>query len=289
MRTGSMRSQIIAALAVVGLFLLMAAAHVAGSVLAHEVNKHTSEGVSLFPAAGVTVATLLLVRRRLWPVVLVATFLSELSANFWYIGEVAGTAWGSALSNTVEPLLGAWLVLGMLGRAPYLQRPRDLAAFVVGAAAGGPVLGTLVGVTSTRFTPGHSPFFDVAGRWFVGDGLGVLIVGSLIMAWGRPEGRLPRGTRSAIEAVALLLTLVGVCVAAFWGRLPALAYLTLPVLGWAALRFRSRGATAGAAVVAFFADWATLSHHGLFYKLSPHSASTALWQLQLFLGILMVA
>ena len=50
--------------AAAGLFVLMVAGHVAGAVLAHEVNNVTSQGVSLFPAAGLTVAVLLRLRTR---------------------------------------------------------------------------------------------------------------------------------------------------------------------------------------------------------------------------------
>jgi PAS domain S-box-containing protein len=270
------------------LSLVVVLGHVAGALLAHEVNNVTSQGVSLFPAAGLTVAVLLLVPRRSWWIALLSTFASEYLTNELLADEVFGTAFGSALSNVVEPLLGAEVVLWWLGHAPRLERPRELWAFLVGAVTVGPLLGTLVGVTSTRFTPGHAGFFHVAGRWFVGDGLGVLIVGSLILAWCLPDPAERRTRRHAVEAAVLAAVLALVTWLAFWGSVPALAYVTLPVLAVIALRFGVRGATTGGAVIAALADWATLSDHGLFYELSREHADSALWQLQLFLGIVLL-
>ena len=169
-------------LGVVALFLVVAAAHAAGTAAVYQFNHLTSAGEVFFPAAGVTVAALLLVPRRWWPVVLVATFASELAADL-ILGEVAATAAGSALANTAEPVLGAALVLGAVGGCPQLSRRRDLVAFVLGAAVAGPALGALIGAAATRFTHPHSPFFTVFARWWTGDALGVLIVGSVILAW----------------------------------------------------------------------------------------------------------
>ena len=125
---------------------------------------------------------LLLVPRRRWPVVLTATLLAELAGNF-LIGEVAGTAIGSAASNVVEPVVGAWIVLRILGGPPVLDRRRHLFVFLGGACAVGPLIGAILGSASTQLTPNHDSYLSVLGRWFTGDALGVLVVGSLILAW----------------------------------------------------------------------------------------------------------
>jgi PAS domain S-box-containing protein len=269
------------------LFAVVVAAHAAGTELAYHVNKVTSEGVPLFPAAGVTVSALLLVPRRAWPVVLVAAFSSELIGNV-FLHEVAGTAIGSALSNTVEPLLGAWVVVRWIGDAPALNHRMQLVAFLAGAVVAGPVLGALVGATSTQFTPHHVAWGGVLWRWWVGDGLGVLVVGSLILASARRGARRIGHGLSGIEAAAVAAGLIAVTWWAFWGGVPALAYATIPVLGWAALRFGVIGATTGGAIVAVISDWATLDGRGLFAVIAKGSHNEALWQLQLFLGVLLL-
>lgn len=272
-----------AGLAAVALFLVVAAAHAAGTVVVYQFNHLTSAGEEFFPAAGVTVAVLLLVPRRWWPVALVATFASELAADM-ILGEVAGTAIGSALANTAEPVLGAALVLYAAGGCPQLSRRRDLVAFVLGAAVAGPALGALIGTTATRFTHPHGPFFLVFARWWTGNALGVLIVGSVIVAWLTRDSSPVRPRYALLEGSLLAVVTCLITWLVFWRWHPALAYLALVPLGWAALRFSTRGATAVGAAIAVGAEWATATGHGLFATLSRHH-DQALWFLQLYLAV----
>jgi len=243
----------------------------------------TSAGEVFFPAAGVTVAALLLVSRRWWPVVLAAAFGCELAAHV-ILGEVVGTAIGSALASIAEPALGAVLVLWVLGDRPQLSRRRDLATFVLCAAVAAPALGALIGAVATRFTQPHGPFLTVFGRWWTGGTLGVLIVGSLILVWFPWEASPVRPRHALFEGSLLAVMTCLVTWLAFWLWPPELAYLALVPLGWAAIRFGTRGATAAGAVIAVLAEWATAADHGLFAAVS-HTHDRALWFLQLFLAV----
>ena len=261
----------------------MAAAHAIGTMVVYQFNHLTSAGEVFFPAAGVTVAALLLVPRRWWPVVLAATFATELAADL-ILGEVVVTAIGSALANTAEPALGASLVLRVTGGCPQLSRRRDLAVFVLGAAVAGPALGALIGATATRFTHPHGPFHIVFARWWTGDALGVLIIGSVILAWLTRDVRTIRPRYAPFEGSLLAVITCLVTWLAFWRWHPALAYLALVPLGWAAIRFGTRGAASAGAVIAVLAEWATGTGHGLFAVISG-SHDQGLWYLQLFLAV----
>jgi len=281
--TGWARLRAGAGLGAVALFLAVAVAHAAGMAVVYQFGHLTSAGEVFFPAAGVTVAALLLVPRRWWPVVLAAAFGSELAARM-IVGEVAGTAIGSALAHPAEPVLGAVLVLWALGVRPQLSRRRDLAAFVLCAAVVAPALGALIGAVATRFTHPHGPFFTVFARWWTGDALGVLIVGSLILAWLTREASPVRPRHALFEGSLLAVMTCLVTWLAFWRWPPELAYLALVPLGWAAIRFGTRGATAAGAVIVVLAEWATAADHGLFAAVS-HTHDRALWFLQLFLAV----
>ena len=270
-------------LGAVALFLAVAAAHAAGMAVVYQFSHFTSAGEVFFPAAGVTVAALLLVPRRWWPVVLAAAFGSELAAHL-ILSEVAGAAIGSALASIVEPALGAVLVLRALGGRPQLSRRRDLVTFVLCAAVVAPALGALIGAVATRFTHPHGPFLTVFGRWWTGGALGVLIVGSLILAWLTREASPVRPRHVLFEGSLLAVMTCLVTWLAFWRWPPELAYLALVPLGWAAIRFGTRGATAAGAVIAVLAEWATAADHGLFAAIS-HTHDRALWFLQLFLAV----
>jgi signal transduction histidine kinase len=272
-----------AGLGAVALFLAVAAAHAAGTAVVYQFSHLTSAGEVFFPAAGVSVAVLLLVPRRWWPVVLAAAFGSELAAGV-ILGEVAGTAIGAALASIAEPTLGAVLVLRALGGRPQLSRRRDLATFVLCAAVVAPALGALIGTVATRFTHPHGPFLTVFGRWWTGGALGVLIVGSLILAWLTREASPVRPRHAVFEGSLLAVMTCLVTWLAFWRWPPELAYLALVPLGWAAIRFGTRGATAAGAVIAVLAEWATAADRGLFAAVS-HTHDRALWFLQLFLAV----
>src|SRR4029077_20834092 len=51
----------------------------------------------------------------------------------------------------------------------------------------------------------------------------------------------------------------------------ALLYLPLPFLLWAAVRFGSRGLTAGVCIVAFLTIWGAAHGHGPFSEKSPEA------------------
>lgn len=282
-RAGWARRWARARAAAVALFVVVAAAHAAGTAVVYQFNHLTSAGEVFFPAAGVTVAALLLVPRRWWPAVLAATFASELAADL-ILGEVAMTAIGSALANTAEPLLGAALVLRVVGGCPQLSRRHDLVAFVLGAAAAGPAFGALIGATATRFTQPHGAFPIVFARWWTGDALGVLIVGSVILSWLTRDLSPVRPRYALFEGSLLAILTCLITWLVFWRWSPALAYLALVPLGWAAIRFGTRGATAAGAVIAVLAEWATGTGHGLFAVISRNHGQ-ALWYLQLFLAV----
>lgn len=91
---------------------------------------------------------LLLARRRLWPGVLVATFATNLVGNL-VLGIGAATVVGGAVANTVEPLVGALVVLHFLDTRPKLDDRRHLVVILAGAGVVGPLLGAVVGLRAS--------------------------------------------------------------------------------------------------------------------------------------------
>ena len=110
------------------------------------------------------------------------------------------------------------------------------------------------------------PFATVLARSWTGDGLGMLIVGGLLLAWLADPGSPARPRHRAAEAVALGASAALLGWLAFWAWRPGLTYLCLLPLGWAALRFGARGATSVAGVLAVAGEWATLTDHGMFRR-----------------------
>lgn len=270
---------------VAGAILLIAgfaAGRAAGTVL---VSRLTA-GEVFFPAAGVTVAALLLLPRGMWGVILAAAFCCELGADL-VMGETVTRAVGSAVASTVGPAVGAVVLLAWVGGPPLLSRRRQLLAFIGGPAAIGTGLGALIGAAVTVFLGPHGDFFAVLARWWTGDALGVLIVGGLLVAWLTETSWLVRPRYRRVEVSALAASAALLAWLAFWSWRPGLTYLSLLPLGWAAIRFGARGATAVAMLMAVVGEWGTVTGHGLFAAVS-HTSLQALWLLQLFLAVAIV-
>ena len=87
-----------------------------------------------------------------------------------------------------------------------------------------------------------------------------------------------------MEGCALAVCAGALTWLAFWAWHPGLTYLCLVPLGWAAVRFGARGATAVAALMAVAGEWGTVTDHGLFAAIS-HDHGQALWLVQLFLAV----
>ena len=242
------------------LFACVALAYLAGAVLSWQ-----SFGADItpafFPPAGVTVAAMLLTPRSRWFAIVAAIVVAEIGVDLYYGAGVAAAS-GYALANSVEPVVGASLVLAWCKGLPDLRQRRDLAKFLTGACVAGPLVGGLIGGTLSAVLRGASWATAVA-HWWAGDGIGVLVVGAPILLWAKQSHKLR--TRLP-ETVAVLTVTALLSFAALWWQAP-LALPLLPVMVWAAFRLDVIGAALAGAVVAFTVNYMTGTGHGAFREL----------------------
>jgi PAS domain S-box-containing protein len=234
-----------------------------------------ASATAVWPPTGIALAALLLLGRRAWPAVAVGAFV----VNVTTAGSVA-TSLGIALGNTLEALLGAWLVERWAGGQRAFDRPRDVFAFAAAALPAAAVSAS-IGVGSLALA-GYASRGDVGAIWLtwaLGDVAGALLVAPPILLWLGAEGELlDRGRARLIELGALLLVVVALA-AAIWGGLsPAplrqypLAFVAIPSLLWAAYRFGRREAASLLVVLAAIAVHGTLRGFGPFAPLPPRHA-----------------
>lgn len=245
--------------------LLVFAAFAAFAVASWE-SFGSSGGPSFFyPGGGVTVAAMLLSRRRVWPAIGVAVAAAEILVDTHY-GSPLAVAASFAAANIVEPVIGASLVLAWCGGRPELRERRDLFGFIAAACLIAPVFGALIGGTAIADGDGR-PWQGPVLTWWAGDALGVLVMASPILLWTVQAGVL---RRRPWETAVVLLTTGGLSVGTFWSQLPP-SVLILPVLAWAAFRLDMLGAATAGAVAAFLANIMTTRGRGLFAsaELSP--------------------
>lgn len=242
----------------------------------------SSGGPSFFyPAAGVTVAAMMLSRRALWPWIALAVVVAELLVDIHY-GSPLWVSLSFATANVVEPLVGAGLVLTWCGGRPDLRVRRGFTLFLAGACVIAPVFGALIGGTASSLNEG-TRWLSAAATWWAGDALGVLVMASPILLWGLQSRSL---RRRPVEALAVLAVTIALSVATFWSHFPP-TVLILPVLAWAAFRLDMLGAAIGGAVAAFLANIMSTRGQGIFSH-SDLSVGEQVALTQLYVAVIVV-
>jgi diguanylate cyclase (GGDEF)-like protein len=244
-------------------------------------NDPVRNGAGLWPAAGLSLAALLLLPTRLWGWVLSAVALAEIGGDLAH-GYPVLAALGWAVGNAVEPLLGAML-LRQLGNGDGRLAPMSkLVLFLACGVVVGPLVGATIGtVTSVLSFDGQ--FFYVWPRYVVGDALGVLVVAPVLLCL-----RSPRVVRHPGETVALTVGSLAASIAVFGdigGRWTAtMPYVLTPFLMWAALRYGVRGTAMLALALTLIGNGYTATGNGPFDSaVVQHELVVPL--LQTFLGI----
>lgn len=219
---------------------------------------------AIWAPTGIALSALLLGGYRLWPAVSLGALLTNLSTQV-----PAGTVLGITTGNTLEALVGAYLLRSVARFNPSLPRVRDVLSLVVFGAILSTAVSATIGVASLlaggEIEAGN--FGGVWRTWWLGDMGGDLIAAPaiLIAATHWPFTRAPG---RAIEAVALAALLAGVTVVIF-SQSTAMTYLVFPLLVWAALRFWQPGAAAASLIVAVVAVAFTARGSGPFTTAGP--------------------
>ena len=191
---------------------------------------------AVWPPTGIALAALLILGYRVWPGVFVGAFF----VNVTTVGTIL-TSLGIATGNTLEGLLGAYLVTRFANGRNAFERGPDTFKFAILAGTIGTAVAATFGVTSLALG-GFAPwanYRDIWLTWWLGDGVGAVIVAPLLILWISNRRMRWRWTRLG-EMLALVtgLLLVGeivFCGLFFRGpRNYPLEYLCVPFLIWAA-------------------------------------------------------
>ncbi len=235
----------------------------------------------LWPAAGFTVASLLLLPTRLWPWALAGVLIAETS-NDLVSGASLVLSLGWAAGNVVEPLVGATLLRRAGNRRGSLTTLGGVLQFLAFAVVAAPLVGGTIGALTTVASSGD-PLRTVWPQYVVGDALGVLVVAPVLLTW-----RTERTVRTRWEGLALwggaltTSTVLFSNVGGLWTV--TMAYLLIPFFTWAALRYGVLMVAQLSLVVALLANSLTMAGGGVFANASlPGDHSLVL--LQTFFGV----
>jgi len=266
----------------VGLCLIVAVVYFAGAEVGLSLASLHQNVTPVWPPTGIAIATVLIFGPRILP----GIFIGALAANLATSLPIPFTA-GIATGNTLEALT-AWFLLRRSKRwRNSFDSVGEVLTFIVYAA----VLATLVSATIGSLSvwlgdPRQAErFIPLWLTWWMGDGFGALIFTPLIISWS--SSRLINH-EDMPEIASLFVLLVIVVLIVFGGWFPGpvktypLAYLCLPCLLWAALRFDQRIVTSAIVLITAVAIWGARQGYGPFIQ--PSSKNVTLLLLISFVG-----
>jgi diguanylate cyclase (GGDEF)-like protein len=210
----------------------------------------------------------------LWPAILVGAFVVNVSTA----GSVA-TSIGIAAGNTLEAVLGAYLVDRYARGRHAFDRAPDVFRYAAFAALGSTVVSASVGVASLRL----GGFLDPARTgsvwltWWLGNTVSDLVLAPVIVLWfthSHPRWSARQRVEAASMALAVVLTglfVWGGILSGAWRHYP-LNFLCVPVLLWPAFRLGQRESATNALLLTAIAIAGTLRGHGPFARDSPNEA-----------------
>ncbi|WP_162301359.1 PAS domain S-box protein [Cognatilysobacter segetis] len=235
-------------------------------------------GSPVWPAAGVALAVLVLAGTRYWPGIVLG-YLAAAAVN-----HSAHPAWvvvTIAMANALATVAGARL----LSRTRFNARIETFSDFLLFIVAGA-VTG-LIGATVGMLAIGQAHGLDATSirlgwvQWWLGDIVGVLVVGSVVLAWARAGLARPVRWWLELGVCLALLAFIGMFVFFSDGQ-RTYAFVVYCPLMWASLSLRLRGATLACLLLAGIALWSTTLGLGPFGTAAPHARYL---DLQMFLAV----
>jgi PAS domain S-box-containing protein len=234
---------------------------------------------SFWPSTAFLVAVMLLVPRRIWPVLIIAGLGAMALADLGN-GVPFGFEIWITLGNLAEVLVALLGISRLFKGVPHLSSLKTLAKYMGFAVILVPAGSALVGATGTA-TGGYWLQWRL---WFFADALAFLTVAPAILNWVHEGREWARGPHNYLEFAALLTSLVFFGYLTFMGTgrwvRPALLYSLVPLLLWAALRLGLKGVSTSMIVVALLSVWGASHGRGPFADQGPLNNALSL---QLFL------
>ncbi|MGB3311717.1 MAG: adenylate/guanylate cyclase domain-containing protein [Nodosilinea sp.] len=241
----------------------------------------------LWPPAGYSQGLVLLTGAALAPGITLGSLVQTLTSpeHTWHRDILA------AVNNTLQPLLGLWL-LRRVNFANPLHRIKDVGALIGLGAVAPATLSATLGVTYFLLM-GKVSSADYGAAWFswwISNVAGVIVITPLIITWQTGIRQFRR-----FYAPPLIVLWLGILTMLSWfvfydpTRMAVapypLEYILFPIVIWAALRLGPLGAALGTATVTVIAIWGVVQGEGPFLA-STSDPVQAVLSLQAYICVL---
>ena len=267
-------------------FVLLVAAYFVAGKLGLQLAFVNASATAIWPPTGIAIAALLLIGLDLWPAILIGAFIVNLTTS----GDLPSSI-GIAIGNTLEAVIATRVVQRWAGGRAAFERPYDVLGFALLAAGLATMVSATIGVTSLALAglASWSEFAPIWLTWWLGDASGALLITPAIVLWATSGGRLASDRTIEVALLGLTTLTTGVLVFGGLQRLAIenypIAFLSFPVLVWAAFRFGPREAATVALAIGAIAVWGTLNGFGPYVL---ESSNESLLMLQSFMAVAVV-
>ena len=238
---------------------------------------------AVWPPAGIALAAFLIQGGYVWPAILVGAFLVNFSTS-----DSALTSFTIAIGNTLEGLVGAYLINRYANGFRVFDRARDVLKFAILAGLAGTSISATIGVTSLIWggLAPQSDFMAIWSTWWLGDITAIFIVAPFLILGARSP-KLAWTPVRILEAGFMLFTAVLVAMLVFGSysfiadKNYPLNFLIVPWIIWAAFRFSQRETATVTLIISAIAIEGALRGSGPFARALPNES---LLLLQGFMG-----
>jgi signal transduction histidine kinase len=242
---------------------------------------------TFWPPNAILLAALLLAPVRLWWLIVLALVPAHFTEQL-HNGVPMATAIGWFAGNVGEALLGAGLIAMFGGRKGLFETGHGVSRFLVFAFLAAPLITSFLDAAIVVGTNWGQGYWNLWTSRLLSNMLAQLTIVPVVVSVG--EGGLAwlrdRTNRFWIEAALLAVAVVAISLVVFRSEslssanLPALIYLPLPLLLWAAMRFGPGGLSASMLLISVVSIHSMMHGHGPFISPSP---ATGVLSMQLFL------
>jgi len=233
----------------------------------------------LWPGCAILVAALMLVRTRIWPVLIPAGFAGFVIYDLQAGVQLTSIAWFIP-ADTIQVLTAAIGLRYCFEGVPRLNNISSLAKYSFFAVLLAPFAAAFV---SAPGIPGH--YWTSWRISFLSEVLAFVTLTPAILSWFADGPAWVRKLSAYhVEFVALIAATALLSYLTFGtpsrGASPALLYALVPCLLWSALRFGSIGITSSMMIISFLSVWGVVHGQGPFNAIGTRSS---ILSLQLFL------
>jgi diguanylate cyclase len=224
---------------------------------------------AVWPPTGIALAAFVLFGYRVWPAILGSAFLANVTTS-----GVVLTSLGIAAGNTLEGLLGAYLVNRFARGGRVFDRVRDIFRFVALAALLSTIVSATIGVAAliVSGTRGLLDAPQIWLTWWLGDAVGAIVFAPVLIIWigvkPAPKFSAPQVFEAIVAACATALVTFAIFGGVFPERHYALTVLLWPVLIWVSFRFTPRESATAILIISLVAIVQTVQGFGPFARLS---------------------